>query len=132
MSGGISSSEDDAALQKRAVEIAKSLFRRVHIPSEEEEEEESEITMTNLRNMLEVAIDCAEKDNWDLFGLRIVYLARNASQGDDLYIFVKNLLTEIKNSAESSKERLKLAQYILKSCIYLFNAYRKGLSDLLG
>jgi hypothetical protein len=127
-------SGDEAALQKKAVEIAKRLLGRARIPSEEEEgerEEESEITMTNLRNMLEAAIDCEEKDNWDLFGLRVLYIARKASSGDDLYYFVKNLLTEIKGFTQDSRERLKLARYILTSCIYLFNAYRKGLQDLV-
>jgi hypothetical protein len=130
----VGSSGDEAALQKKAVEIAKRLLERVDIPSEEEEEEreeESKINMTNLRNMLEAAIDCEKKDNWDLFGLRVLYIARKASSGDDLYYFVKNLLTEIKGFTQDSKERLKLARYILTSCIYLFNAYRKGLQDLV-
>ena len=130
----VGSSGDEAALQKKAVEIAKRLLGRAHIPSEEEEEEreeESEITMTNLRNMLEAAIDCEKKDNWDLFGLRVLYIARKASSGDDLYYFVKNLLTEIKGFTQDSRERLRLARYILTSCIYLFNAYRKGLQDLV-
>jgi hypothetical protein len=133
----VGSSGDEAALQKKAVEIAKRLLERVDIPSEEEKEEEEEreeeskITRTNLRNMLEAAIDCEKKDNWDLFGLRVLYIARKASSGDDLYYFVKNLLTEIKGFTQDSKERLKLARYILTSCIYLFNAYRKGLQDLV-
>ena len=126
-----SSSLEEVNLQRKAVEIAKKLFIGVYIPPEEEEEEELGITMTNLRNMLDAAIDCEKKNNWDLFGLRIIFIARRASQGDDLYKFVRNLIREIIESSKDTKERLKLAKYTLTACIYIFTAYRKGLSDLL-
>ncbi len=129
-----SSSLEEVNLQRKAVEIAKKLFIGVYIPPEEEEEEgreESSITMTNLRNMLDAAIDCEKKNNWDLFGLRIIFIARRASQGDDLYKFVRNIIREIIESSKDTKERLKLAKYTLTACIYIFTAYRKGLSDLL-
>ncbi len=128
-----SSSLEEVNLQRKAVEIAKKLFIGVRIPTEEEEEgrEESSITMTNLRNMLDAAIDCEKKNNWDLFGLRIIFIARRASKGDDLYKFVRNLIREIIESSKDTKERLKLAKYTLTACIYIFTAYRKELSDLL-
>jgi len=126
-----SSPLEEVDLQRKAVEIAKKLFIGVYIPTEEEEEEELGITMTNLRNMLDAAIDCEKKNNWDLFGLRVIFIARRASQGDDLYKFVSNLIREITESSKDTKERLKLAKYTLTACIYIFTAYRKGLHDLL-
>jgi hypothetical protein len=128
-----SSPLEEIELQRKAVEIAKWLFRGVYIPTEEEEEsEESSITITNLRNMLDAAIDCEKKNNWDLFGLRVIFIARKASQGDDLHKFVRNLIVKITESYQNTEERLKLAKYTLTACIYVFNAYKKGLHDLLG
>ncbi|MEM4581542.1 MAG: hypothetical protein QW092_04170 [Candidatus Korarchaeum sp.] len=124
----------DEELQMDAVNIAKSLMREVRIPRREEkrekEKEGKEITMSNLRNMLKAAEDCSRKKNWDLFALKVIYVAREASPNDDLFKFVKELLEKL-NEVQSVEERLTLAKYILTSCIYLYNAYREGLEYLV-
>ncbi|MEM0191726.1 MAG: hypothetical protein QXJ48_01080 [Candidatus Korarchaeum sp.] len=121
----------DEELQMVAVSIAKSLMREVRIPRRGGREKEGkEITMSNLRNMLKAAEDCIRKRNWDLFALKVIYVAREASPDDDLFKFVKELLEKL-NEVQSVEERLILAKYILTSCIYLYNAYREGLEYLV-
>jgi len=131
----VSSPLDDADLERRGYEIAKMLFSRMEIPSEEEEEEEEEegitLTRTNLRNMLEAARDAEKKGSWDIFKLKVIYLARRARREDPLYQFVRRLLTELTNTEPDQARRIRLAEKTLIASIYMFNALRKGFHDIV-
>lgn len=127
--------EEDMVLQQRAVQIALSLMRGVVVSesiSEEEygESEGGNITPTNLRNMLEIAKEAKEKNSWDIFKLKVIYVARKASPGDDLYKFVRDLIRELSSEPDIGK-RLDLAVHTLTAAIYIHNALRKGLGDLV-
>jgi len=124
------SSPLDVELERRGYEIAKRLFSRMSIPFEEEEEEEEEeegvsLTMTNLRNMLEAARDAKRKGSWDIFKLKVIYLARKARGEDPLYRFVRELLTALTEEPDPER-RIMLAEKTLIASIYMFNALRKG------
>ncbi len=120
-------------LDRIAYEIAKELFRGLYIPLEEEEgeEEERSISASNLRNMLEAAKEAKDKQSWDLFKLKAIYVARRAGRGDPLYRFVEKLLRLVSSRAKDESERTELAERVLIASIYMYNALRKGFEDVV-
>lgn len=126
---------NDADIERKAYEIVKELFRGMHIPIEEEEGDEEEegsvITRTNLRNMLEAARDAKRKGSWDIFKLKVIYIARRAESGDSLYTFVQKLLRLISKSESDERKRLELAERTMVAAIYMFNALRKGFGGII-
>ncbi len=120
-------------LDRIAYEIAKELFRGLYIPPEEEEDEEEgrSISASNLRNMLEAAKEAKDKQSWDLFKLKAIYVARRAGRGDPLYRFVEKLLRLVSSRAKDESERTELAERVLIASIYMYNALRKGFEDVV-
>ena len=133
-SEGVLSPEIAREMERKAYRIAKELFRGIYIPTREEEEEEEEtatLTSSNLRNMLAAARDAKDKRSWDLFQLKAIYIARRAKREDALYRFVRGLLATLLKEESDEVRRLELAEKTLIASIYVFNAIRAGLRDLV-
>lgn len=116
---------------EEAIRIVKTLFKPIYKGYDEYSSEEKNVTTSNLRNMLESARESREKGLYEIFKYKALYAARQADPDDELYIFVRKMISQIEQSEIEPELRPYLCEKVCELSIYYLTAIKAGFRRLL-
>ncbi len=98
----------------------------------EEERKKGHVTKTKLSNMLKAAKLAEKRKDYRVFEIAIAYIARDAHEESDLYMFVKNLIEELReffknNGINDDIIKIKIAEEVIKASIMIYRGRAAGL-----